>query len=93
MNQTLLIFLGAFLGSFVSIAVKYGVAKDEFKKAGNYIFAIILSFAIYWLYTFFTGEGYLPAPESQLALFGLAVFLGFAIDEIARTIWQFLKKR
>lgn len=89
--QTFLIFLGGFLGSFVSIAVKYGVAKGEFKKTGNYVFAAVLSFAIYWLYIFLTSQGILPLTFNNLALFGLAVFLGFAIDEIARGIFKLFK--
>jgi hypothetical protein len=90
--EIVFIFLGGFLGSFVSIAVKYGVAKGEFKKAGNYVFAAILSFAIYWLYYFLTSAGYLAVPFSNLALFGMAVFLGFAIDELARGFMGLIKK-
>ena len=91
--EVIIILAGGFLGSLASIILKYGVSKKEFGNAGNYIFAFVLSFAIYWLYSFLTSEGYIPFTLSNLSLFGLAVFLGFAIDEAARSIWQLLKKR
>jgi TctA family transporter len=90
--QIFLVFLGGFIGSLLSIISRYGIKNKEFSKAGNYFFAIALSFAIYGIYSFFVLKGYLPETFSNLALFGIAVFIGFSIDELARVFWQILKK-
>ena len=87
-----LIFLGGFLGVFCSIIIKYGVRTDELKKGGNYIIALILGFAVYGIYFYLSYSGFIPAGFSLLALFGFAVFLGFALDEIARTFVSLVKK-
>jgi len=88
----ILILLGAFLGCFANIVVKWGVAKGELKKLGNYVIAAILSFAVYGLYAYLKISGFLPS-FPQGALFGFAVFLGFALEEIARDFVSLLKKK
>lgn len=90
--ETILIFAGGFLGVWASIMLKYSVQLKKFKDWKNYFLALILSFAIYGVYAFFISRGYLALGFSKLALFGISVFLGFSLDELARYFYQLLKK-
>lgn len=91
-TETILIFAGGFLGVWASIIMKYSVKASKFREWGNYVVALILSFAIYGVYSFFLSQGYLPAGFSRLALFGIAIFLGFSLDELARYFYQLIKR-
>ncbi len=90
--ETFLVFIGGFLGVWASIMLKYSVKASKFKDWKNYVLALILSFAIYGVYVFFVSSGFLPSGFSRLALFGISVFLGFSLDEVARYFYQLLKK-
>lgn len=90
--EIFLIFLGGFLGCVANLIAKYKVRKEEFRNIGNYIIALILSFAIYGLYYYLNISGFIPAGFSLLALFGFAVLLGYALDEIAQNIVSLIKK-
>ena len=87
-----LIFLGGFLGCLCSLVIKYRVNNAELKKFGNYAVAVILSAAVYGLYYYLKISGFIAAGFSQLALFGFAVFIGFALEEIARSFVSLVKK-
>lgn len=91
--EILLVFIGGFLGVWASIMMKYSVKMKKFKELGNYIIALLLSFAIYGVYAFLVSAGFLPSGFSRLALFGISVFLGFSLDELARYFYQLLKKQ
>lgn len=88
----LLIFIGGFLGVFCGIIIKYGVRSDEFKKFGTYVVALVLSSAVYGMYYYLSYSGLIPSGFSLLALFGFAVFVGFALQEIARGFVSLVKK-
>lgn len=90
--ETILIFIGGFFGVWASIMMKYSVKISKFKDLKNYVLALILSFAIYGVYFFFVSQGYLPTGFSRLALFGIAIFLGFSLDELARYFYQLVKR-
>lgn len=87
-----LIFLGGLLGIFCSILIKYGIKDEEFKKFGTYVLAIVLSSGVYGLYYYLKLGGFIPSGFSLLALFGFAVFIGFALEEIARAFVSLIKK-
>ena len=87
-----LIFLGGFLGVFCSLVVKYGVKSGELRKSGNYVVAVVLSLAVYGVYYYLNYSGLIPSGFSLLALFGFAVFVGFALEEIARSFVSLVKK-
>lgn len=86
-----LIIFGGFLGSLCSILVKYGVKNEEFKKYGSYVVALILGFAVYGVYYYLKVSGFIPE-FNNFALFGFSVFIGFAIDELARGFVSLIKK-
>ena len=90
--ETMLIFAGGFLGVWASIMIKYSIKAAKFRDLKNYALALILSFAIYGVYAFLVSAGFLQENFSKLALFGMAVFLGFSLDELARYFYQLLKK-
>lgn len=90
--ETILVFLGGFLGVWASIIMKYSVQLKKFKDWKNYVLAFVLSFAIYGVYVFLVSAGFIQVDFSKLALFGIAIFLGFSLDELARYFYQLLKK-
>ena len=90
--EVFMIFLGGFLGCLANLIAKYRTKAGEFRNIWNYITALILSFAIYGLYYYLNASGYIPAGFNLLALFGFAVLLGYALDEIAQDIVSLIKK-
>jgi len=92
MNTIFIILIGGFLGCFANLVVKYSVKSSELKNIGNYIIALILSFAVYGIYSFLLLLGVKINLLDNLALFGLAVFLGYALDEIAHDFISLVKK-
>ena len=92
MLNDLLILIGGFLGGFVALVIRYNVKNEEFKKLGNYIVALILAFAIYGVYSLLDSYGYIPPTLNQLALFGIAIFIGFSLNELAKYVWQLAKQ-
>ncbi|MBI5148990.1 hypothetical protein HZA33_04895 [Candidatus Pacearchaeota archaeon] len=86
-----LIFLGGFLGTLCSLLVKYGVQNKEFRKVGNYVVAVVLSAAVYGIYFYLKNSDLLPSFH-LLALFGFALFIGFALEQIARTFVSLIKR-
>lgn len=90
--EIILVFAGGFLGVWASIMMKYSASLKKFIDWKNYVIALVLSFAIYGIYVFLVSAGFLPAGFPRLALFGISVFLGFSLDELARYFYQLLKK-
>ncbi|MBS3090232.1 hypothetical protein J4433_00500 [Candidatus Pacearchaeota archaeon] len=91
-TETILVFAGGFLGVWASIMMKYSIKAAKFRDWKNYVLAFVLSFAIYGVYVFLVSAGFIQVDFSKLALFGIAVFLGFSLDELARYFYQLLKK-
>mgnify|MGYP001595298882 CR=1 FL=1 len=79
----MLIYAGGFIGVFCSIIVKYGIRNRELKKSSDYVMALILGFIVFVLYYYLNNSKLIPELHI-LTLIGIAVFIGFALDEITR---------
>lgn len=89
MLKEALIFSGAFIGCILSMFLDY---KKNVKDIKAWIFSIFLSFAVFGVYETLVTFGYLPAALSDLALFGIALFIGFSINELTKKFWEIVKR-